>query len=66
MLTILTALLVCGIISIFVSIFFVDQMKNIGTSLFFVVTMYIGVIMTNVGFWGLVLYFVVTILKDVL
>lgn len=66
MLTILIALLVCGIISLIVSIFFVDQMKNIGASLFFVVTMYVGGIMANIGFWGLVLYFAATILKDVL
>lgn len=66
MLTILIALLVCGIISLIVSIFFVGQMKNIGTALFFTVTMYIGGIMANVGFWGLVLYFAATILKDVL
>lgn len=66
MLTILITLLVCGIISLLVSMFFVYQNENIRTMIFFTATMYIGGIMANVGFWGLVLYFAAKILKDVL
>lgn len=66
MLTLLIVLLVVGIIVAIASMFFAGSSDKMGGAMFFIITMYMGILSANAGFWGLVLYFGLQILKDVL
>lgn len=66
MLTLFICLLIGGIIALLISLFSITKVKNFGTRIFCVVLLYIGGLVSGIGFWGLILYLAINTMKDVL